>query len=129
MTCAPVVAGAAEEGRDIVDRVTHSLEVFEDLVLDAEADRTLGQFFLDGLDQLDQCQRVGVEVVGEGVALADLGWLDLEDVGQPVTDQGEHLVTSDRVTFDMGFGRHGTPRGLRGGRWRFLGTGHRTQAV
>ena len=63
---------SAEAGDDVVDGVADRLEVLEVLVLDAEPDRALAELLLEGLDQLDQGQRVGVEVVGEGVALVDL---------------------------------------------------------
>ena len=52
---------------DVVDGVPHRLQVLEVLVVDAEADRALAQLLLEGLDQLDQGQGVGLEVVGEGM--------------------------------------------------------------
>ena len=69
--------------------------------------RALAQLLLEGLDQLDQGQRVGLEVVGERVALVDVARVDLEDVGEPVTDQLEDLLAVERALLDMGLGGHG----------------------
>ena len=44
------------------------------------------------LDELDQRQRVGVEIVDERLALGDGRRLDLEDVGKSVADDLEDLV-------------------------------------
>ena len=97
---------------DVVDGVAHGLQVLEVLVLDAEPDGALAELLLEGLDQLDQGQGVGVEVVGERVALGDRGRLDLEDVGQAVTDELEDLLAAHRALLDVGLGRHGaTPGG------------------
>src|SRR5688572_7743545 len=71
-----------ESGADVVDCVSDGLEILEILVLDPEPDGALADFFLDRLHQLDQGQRVGLEVVAERLALADRVGLDLEDVGQ-----------------------------------------------
>ena len=68
--------------------------------------RALADLLLEGLDQLDQGQGVGVEVVGEGVALVDGGGLDLEDVGQAVSDQVEHLLTVHGWLLDVGLCGH-----------------------
>ena len=77
---------------DVVDGVAHGLEVFEVLVLDAEPDGALAELLLERLDQLDQRERVGVEVVDERLALGDGRRLDLEDVGEAVADDLEDLV-------------------------------------
>ena len=52
---------------DVVDGVAHRLQVLEVFVVDAEADRALAELLLEGLDQLDEGQRVGIEVVREAV--------------------------------------------------------------
>ena len=72
---------------DVVDGVAHRLQVLEVLVVDAEPDGALAELLLERLDQLDQGERVGVEVVGERVALVDGRRVDLEDVGQAVADE------------------------------------------
>ncbi len=41
---------------DVVDRVTHRLQILEILVFDAEADGPFGQLLLQRLHQLDQSQ-------------------------------------------------------------------------
>ena len=74
------------------------------------------ELLLERLDELDQGERVGVEVVDERLALADRRRLDLEDVGQAVADDLEDLVASERALFDVGLGRHGVLTLLRG-RW------------
>src|SRR5262245_38446354 len=79
-----LAAGPSDAVEDVVNRVAHSLDVFEVFVLDAEPHRALAQLFLQRLGQLDQRQRVGFEVVGERLTFADGGGLDFEDVGQTV---------------------------------------------
>src|SRR3954452_24941392 len=51
-------ACSGESGADVVDGVTHGLQVLEVFVLDPEPDGALAHLLLDRLDQLDQ---------GEGV--------------------------------------------------------------
>jgi hypothetical protein len=97
---------ASEPGEDVVDGVAHCLYVLEIFVLDAEADTALTELLLERLGQLDESQRIGVEIVGERVALVDAGRLDLEDVGQAVTDQLEHLLAIHGTALDMGLGGH-----------------------
>ena len=80
---------------DVVDGVAHGLEVGEVLVVDAEAGGPLAQLLLERLDQLDQRQRVGVEVVDERLTLGDHRRVDLEDVGEAVADDLEDLVALD----------------------------------
>ncbi len=77
---------------DVVDGVTHRLEVFEVLVLDAELGDSIAELLFERLDEFDQRQRVGVEVIDERLALGDGRRLDLEDVGESVTDDLEDLV-------------------------------------
>ena len=91
---------------DVVDGVADGLQVGEVLVVDAEADGALAELLLERLDELDQGQRVGVEVVDERLTLADRRRLDLEDVGEPVADDLEDLVAPERALFDVGLGRH-----------------------
>ena len=70
-------------------------------------DGALAELLLEGLDQLDQGERVGIEVVGERVALVDRCRVDLEDVGEAVTDELEHFLAAHRSLLDMGLGGHG----------------------
>src|ERR671910_282116 len=95
---------ASKSREDVVDGVTHRLDVLEVFVLDAEADAALPQVLLERFRQLDQSQRVGIEVVGERVSFVDGGGLDLEDVGQTVTDQVEDLLAVEGAALDMGLG-------------------------
>src|SRR5512132_1854044 len=97
---------ASEPGEDVVDRVPHGLDVLEVFVLDAEAHTALAQLLLEGLGQLDQGQRVGLEVIGERVTLVDRGGLDLQDVGQPVADEVEDLLAIHGTALDVGLGGH-----------------------
>src|SRR5690606_32190666 len=69
---------------DVVDGIAHRLQVGKIFVLDAEPDASLAELLLERLDQLDQRQRVGVEVVDERLPLADRRRVDLEDVGEAV---------------------------------------------
>jgi hypothetical protein len=108
-------ASALELGEHIVHRVPHCLEVLEVLVFDPEADRTLPQLLLERFDQLDEGQRVGAQVVTERGRFGDLGGFDLEDVGQTVPDELEHLLAVEGTSFDVGLcghGRHDTGRQL-----------------
>src|SRR5262245_5845635 len=98
---------ASEPGEDVVHRVAHCLDVLEVFVLDAEPHAPFAQLLLERLGQLDEGQRIGVEVVGEGIAFLDGRRLDLEDVGEAVTDQVEDLLTIHRTALDVGLGGHG----------------------
>src|SRR5688500_3888295 len=89
-------SGVLDAGVHVVDRVPHGLQVLEVLVLDAEADGALRELLLERLDELDQRQRVGLEVVDERLALADRARLDLEDVGEAPPDDVEHGGTGER---------------------------------
>ena len=51
-----------------------------------EADGALAELLLERLDQLDQRERVGVEVVGEAGVERDRVLVDLEDLGQALPD-------------------------------------------
>jgi hypothetical protein len=97
---------ASEPGEDVVDRVAHGLDVLEVFVLDPEADAALPELLFEGFGQLDEGERVGVEVIGERVALLDGGGFDLEDVGQAVADEVEHLLTVHGTALDVGLGGH-----------------------
>src|SRR5918997_1972014 len=101
-----VAVRALEAGADVIDGVTDRPEVLEVLVLDAEAAGPLRHVLLDGLDQLDQRQGVGLEVVGEGRPLADRGGVDLQDVGQPVPDEREDLGAPARAPVNLGVCSH-----------------------
>ena len=70
-----------ELGDHVVDGVPHGPEVFEVFILDPEPHGALPQLFLEGLHQLDQSQRVGVEILGEGGGLPTvMERLDLQNV-------------------------------------------------
>src|SRR5689334_14060097 len=64
-------SGGGHLGDHVVDGITHRLEVLEVFVLDAKADRAFTDFLLDGLDELDEGERVGFEVVGERLTFGD----------------------------------------------------------
>ena len=66
----PSRPAAPEPGHDVVDGVAHGAQVAEVLVVDAEADGPLAQLVLERLDELDQRERVGAEVVGEAARRA-----------------------------------------------------------
>ena len=87
---------------DVVDGVADRLEVLEVLVIDAEVVDAVAELFLEGLDEFDQRQRVGVVVVDERLALGDGRRLDLEEDGEAVADDLEDLVA-----FEWGLLRHG----------------------
>src|SRR5690606_10216654 len=76
------------------------------LVLDPEADAALADLLLEGLGQLDEGERVGLEIVGERVTLADRRGVDLEDVGQSIADQVEDLLAIHGAALDVGLGGH-----------------------
>src|SRR5688572_840365 len=97
---------SGKSGADVVDGVAHGLQVLEVFVLDAEPDGALAHLLLDRLDQLDECEGVGLEVIDERLALGDLAGLDLEDVGEPVPDELEHLRAVHRTLFDVGLCGH-----------------------
>src|SRR5213082_729794 len=101
-----VSSGSLELGDYVVDGVTNGLELLQVLVLDPEADRPLPQLLLQTLDQLDQGERVGVEVLGERRSLADGAGIDLQDVGELVADHLEDLTTVERAFLDMGLSGH-----------------------
>ena len=64
------------------------------------------QLLLEGLDQLDERQRIRAEVVDERLALGDRGRVDLEDVGQAIAHDLEDGVAVERPLLDVGLGRH-----------------------
>src|SRR3954451_25033522 len=97
---------SGESCADVVDGVAHCLQVLEVLVLDPEADGALAHLLLDGLDQLDEREGVGLQVVHEGLAFGDLGRLDLEDVGEAVPDQLEDLRAIHGTLLDVGLSGH-----------------------
>src|SRR5829696_1057119 len=105
-----VAVRALEAGADVVDGITDRPEVLEVLVLDAEAAGPLRQLLFDGLDQLDQREGVGLQVVGERRPLGDAGGIDLQDVGQPVPDEREDLGAPARASVNLGVCSH---RGAR----------------
>src|SRR2546430_637599 len=113
---APSAAGAAsgrrpwlrglELGDDVVDGVANRLQVLEVLVVDAEPHGALAELLLQRLDELDEGERVGGEVLSERGALGDGGGVDLENVGQAVADELEHLLAIHGRPFHVGLGGH-----------------------
>src|SRR5258708_6786712 len=104
--CSSGSSGGLELGDHVVDGVTDGLEILQVLVLDPEPDRPLPQLLLEALDQLDEGQRIGVEVLGERGPLADGAGIDLQDVCELVADHLEDLATIERAFLDMGLSGH-----------------------
>ena len=91
-----------EPGDDVVDRVAHRAQIAEVLVVDGEPDGSLAQLLFERFDQLDERERVGVEVVGEAGVEGDAVLVDLEDLGQPFAEDPVHLVGADRAVARRG---------------------------
>src|ERR1700733_7108945 len=106
---APSAPGSTrlEFGVDVVNCVPDRAQVLEVLVIDAEAHRSFAQLLFQGFDQLNQGQRIGIEVLHEGSALGDRRRVRLEDVRQLVPDQLEDPVAVKRAPIGVGFGWHG----------------------
>src|SRR5580698_983212 len=96
-----------ELGVDVVNGIPDRAQVLEVLVVDAETHRSFAQLLFQGFDQLNQGQRVGVEVLHEGGTLGDRRRVRLEDVGQLVPDQFEDPVAVERALIGVSFGWHG----------------------
>src|SRR5688572_9057724 len=109
---------SGKSGADVVDGVAHGLQVLEVFVLDPEADGALAHLLFDGLDELDECEGICLEVVDERLAFGDLARLDLEDVGEPVSDELEDLCAVHRTLFDVGLCGHEPNHTDSGGRYR-----------
>ncbi|MEZ5165137.1 MAG: hypothetical protein R2695_01115 [Acidimicrobiales bacterium] len=73
----------------------------------------LASSFFERLDQLDEGQRVGVEVFRERIALVDARRLDLEDVGELVANDRQDLVATDRTLRYVCLCGHFIPPGCR----------------
>src|SRR3954447_20283343 len=84
--------GRSQPRDHVVHRVAHRLQVAEVLVVDGEADGALAQIILERLDQLDEGELVGVEVVGEGRVLGDGVVVDLENLREVPADHRDDLV-------------------------------------
>ena len=108
-----MASDSAQLGDDVIDGVANGLEVFEVLILDAETDGAFADVLLEGLDEFDERERVGIEVVGEGITFVHGGGLDLEDVGETILDQGQHGGTVHGGLLDMGLCGHGCSSGRR----------------
>src|SRR5919201_710671 len=72
---------------DVVDRLANGLDLLRVLVRDLDP-----ELILQLHDQLDQVERVGVEVLLEGGLLGDLALLDAEMLGQDVLDPLEDFL-------------------------------------
>src|ERR1019366_56388 len=100
-------SGPLELGVHVVDGVADRPQLLQVLVVDPKADRALAELLLQALDQLDQGQGVGIQVLGERGRLADGGRFDLQDVGQELTDELQYLLTVHGTLLHMGFSGHG----------------------
>ena len=98
---------SAQLGDHVVDRIANGAEVLEVFVFDPEARGALGELLFDRFDQLDQGERVSIEILCEGIAFVDLGRLDLQDLRQAVLDECHDIVAFHRLPLDVGFGGHG----------------------
>jgi hypothetical protein len=105
----PSGRGPSESEHDVVDRFPHRREVAEVLVVDREPHGPLPELLLERLDQLDERERVGVEVVRERGVQRDAGVVDLEDLRQVRADHPEHLVLGDGLVGRVGLSRHAWP--------------------
>src|SRR5918911_2050335 len=72
---------------DVVDRLANGLDFLRVLVRDLDP-----ELILQLHDQLDQVERVGVEILLEGGLLGDLALLDAELLGQDVLDPLEDFL-------------------------------------
>src|SRR5918912_836673 len=72
---------------DVVDRLANGLDFLRVLVRDLDP-----ELILQLHDQLDQVERVGVEILLEGGLLVDLALLDAELLGQDVLDPLEDFL-------------------------------------
>src|SRR5438270_92636 len=95
-----------EAGDHVVDGVADRLQVLEVLVVDAESDGSFPQLLLQGFDQLDEGEGVGVEVLAERGPFGDGLGPDLENVGQALADQLENLVPIERAPLHVGLSGH-----------------------
>src|SRR6202034_328216 len=113
---APSAPGSTrlELGVDVVNCVPDRAQVLEVLVIDAEPHRSFAQLLFQGFDQLNQGQRISIEVLREGGALGDRRRVRLEDVGQLVPDQLEDPIAVERALIGVGFGWHGDQCTSRG---------------
>src|SRR5262249_19609235 len=91
-------SGSLLVGRDVVDGLADSCDLLGVLVRDLDP-----ELVLELHDQLDEVERVGVEVLLEGRLLCDVGFLDPELLGQDFLDPLEDFlarrchVTSSKV--------------------------------
>lgn len=103
----------------VVDRVADGFQILEVLIVDAKVRDPVREGFLEGLNEFDQGEGVGFEVVNERLTLADGRRVDLEDVGEAVADDLKDLVAGDRGAAVVGhvtiIGR-GDPRAQTSGR-------------
>src|SRR5262249_56885899 len=95
-----------ERGHDVVHRVLHGVQVPEVFVVDAEPDRSLPELLFERLDELDERERVGVEVLGEVRLELDAVLVDLEDLRQPLAQDAVDLVGADRPLGHVRLSRH-----------------------
>ena len=91
---------------DVVNSVADRLEILKVLVFDSEPVGAIRQLLLNRLDEFDQRQRVGVEVIDKRLPLANRRWIDLQNVGESVTNDLEDLVSLNRSVIDWSLGRH-----------------------
>src|SRR5207244_6113507 len=72
---------------DVVDGLADGLDLLCVLVRDLDP-----ELILELHDQLDEIERVGVEILGEGRLLRDLALVDAELLGQHFLDPLEHFL-------------------------------------
>ena len=91
---------------DEIDRITNRLQIGEVFVLDPESDGALAEFFLEGVDEFDQGERIGTEVILERLTFGDRVGIEFEDVDQQITNDDEDLSAVERVRDDVSFCGH-----------------------
>src|SRR5581483_3345509 len=101
--------GSPEADDDVVDGFTDRVQVREVVVVDRETDGAFAQLLLERLDELDQGERVGAEVLGEPGIAREAVLVDLEDLDETLADQAQDFVGSDRRPFDVCLSRHPRP--------------------
>ena len=109
---------------DVVDGVADRLQVLEVLVVDAEPDGALAELLLERFDELDQREGVGIEVVGEALALG------MVDGSISRMSARRSRMSSNTCWRSMGprstWVSAGTATPARGGYWRREHTHERT---
>ena len=77
-------------GDNIVDGITNRLQILQVFVIDMETGNGASDFLFERLDQFDERQRIGVEVIDERGPFSDRHGFDFENVGKPVSDDSQN---------------------------------------